>query len=58
MAYATLTDEELQDYTDFSRTGAAARLNSALFAAFDGVFTDVSFRLGKAVAPYVSGESL
>jgi hypothetical protein len=58
MAYAPLTDEELQDYTDFSRTGAAARLNSALFAAFDGVFTDVSFRLGKAVAPYVSGESL
>ncbi|WP_344848071.1 DUF2059 domain-containing protein [Celeribacter arenosi] len=48
MAYAPLSDEELQAYIDFIETPAGQRLNLAMFTAFDGVFDAASVALGAA----------
>lgn len=58
LAYAPLTDSELQAYTDFSTSKPGRDLNKALFAAFDSIFVDVSGRLGRAAAQYVAGQNL
>lgn len=58
MAYAPLSDDEISAYSAFSATDEGKALNAALFAGFGDVFDDVSYRLGRAVAPYVAGESL
>ncbi|WP_343078809.1 hypothetical protein [Ostreiculturibacter nitratireducens] len=58
LAYQPLADEDLKAYTEFSRTEAGVVLNRALFGAFDAMFSDVSFRLGKAAARQMSGQEL
>lgn len=58
LAYGPLSDAELQDYIDFSRSAAGQTLNSALFAAFDDVFTPVSRALGLAVARQLQGQDI
>ncbi len=58
MAYAPLSDAELQAYIDFSRSPAGAAMNAALFAGFDAVFADVSGRLGAAAGAFVAGHDL
>lgn len=46
VAYDTLSDEELSAYIDFARSDAGQTLNTALFAAFDAVYDDISRGLG------------
>ena len=58
LAYAPLSDEELQQYIDFSGTKAGRALNAALFAGFDDVFTNVSKALGLSAASFMKGEDL
>lgn len=58
LAYAPLTDAELQAYTDFSASKPGRDMNRAMFAAFDLVFVDVSGRLGHAAAQHVAGQNL
>ena len=58
LAYAPLSDDDLQAYIDFSGTKAGRALNAALFAGFDDVFTNVSKALGLSVAGYMKGEDL
>lgn len=58
MAYAPLTDAELQAYIDFSETPAGQRLNGALFDAFDVVFADISRRLGLAAGQQLQGQDI
>ena len=58
LAYGPLADAELQDYIDFSRSPAGQALNTALFAAFDEVFTPVSRALGLAVARQLQGQDI
>ena len=58
MAYAPMTDAELDAYTEFSRTDAGQDLNAALFAGFGDMFTDVSERLGRTAATYIVGSDL
>lgn len=58
LAYQPLSDADLMAYTEFSRTEAGVALNRALFAAFDAMFIDVSFRLGQAAAKQMSGQEL
>lgn len=58
MAYEPLSDDEVAAYTAFSASDDGQALNSALFAAFDTVFTDVSRQLGLAAAQFVAGEDL
>jgi hypothetical protein len=48
LAYDPLTDTELADYTAFMESPAGQRLNAALFTAFDQVFRQVSYDLGRA----------
>lgn len=58
MAYAPLSDDELQSYIDFSRTEAGQALNSALFAGFDVMFRDISRALGLAAARFTGGQDI
>lgn len=50
MAYQPLSDEDLQAYIAFSKTDAGEDINAALFAAFDGLFEDISRALGRAAS--------
>ena len=50
LAYAPLTDEEMEAYIAFSETDAGRALNDALFAVFDDMFLGISRQLGLASA--------
>ena len=58
LAYEPLADAELDAYIAFSRTPPGQALNRALFAAFDRMFADVSYRLGREVARGLAGQEL
>jgi hypothetical protein len=58
LAYQPLSDEDLEAYTAFWETAAGKRLNTALFAAFDVVFTDISRDLGRAAARQMQGDDI
>lgn len=58
LAYGPLSDADLQGYTDFSRTAAGKRMNTALFAAFDAVFVQISRDLGRAAARQMTGDDI
>lgn len=49
MAYAPLSDAELQSYVDFWAAPEGKAVNAALFAAFDAAFVPISEELGQAV---------
>lgn len=50
MAYAPLSDADLEAYIAFSETPAGRAMNRAIFASFDGMFDDISRALGLAAA--------
>lgn len=56
LAYAGLTDQELETYILISSTDAGDAFNAAMFAAFDVVFNRISQELGAAAARYISAE--
>jgi hypothetical protein len=58
LAYHPLTEVELEAYIKFWESPAGQHLNGALFAAFDTVFRDVSFDLGKAAGRAVQGNDI
>lgn len=58
LAYAPLTEAELQSYVAFWETPAGKRLNGALFAAFDRVFRPVSHELGRAAGQAMLGRDI
>lgn len=58
LAYGPLPDDDLRAYTDFSLTPEGRRLNLALFAAFDAVFTAISHDLGRAAARQMMGQDI
>ena len=58
LAYEPLTDAEMAAYVDFARSPAGRAMNRALFAAFDAMFADVSYRLGLGAARELAGEDL
>ena len=58
LAYEPLSDADMLAYLEFSRTPAAAALNSAMFAAFDDVFGVISHDLGRAAAEILSGQDI
>jgi len=55
-AYSGLSDGDIEAYIALSETEAGDALNSALFAAFDTVFTQLSYELGAAAAGFIAGE--
>jgi hypothetical protein len=58
LAYGPLSDDELAEYIGFSKTGPGQKLNHALFAAFDAVFSQISRDLGRATAKQMLGEDI
>ncbi len=58
LAYSPLTEAEMESYIKFWQSPAGQRLNAALFAAFDRVFTGVSRQLGVAAARQLGGQDL
>jgi hypothetical protein len=58
MAYKPLSDEDLAAYIVFSESVAGQKLNSALFAAFDVMFTAISRDLGRTAALFLSGQDI
>lgn len=58
LAYAPLSDADLQAYIDFSNTQAGQALNAALFAGYDDVFSNLSKALGLSAAQIMRGEDL
>lgn len=58
MAYGPLPPEDLEAYIAFSETDAGRAANRAVFAAFDGMFEDISLALGRAAARYMATQEL
>jgi len=58
MAYQPLSDAELETYIAFSESDAGQDLNDALFAAFDGMFEDISRQLGFASSQFMIGDEI
>lgn len=58
MAYQPLKDADLEAYIAFSETEAGRDMNSAVFAAFDGMFDGISRNLGLASAKMMEGQDL
>ncbi|MDN5786197.1 hypothetical protein [Pseudorhodobacter sp.] len=58
LAYGPLSDTEMRQYIDFSKTPAGQKLNTALFGAFDVLFRDISRDLGRAAAHQMQGQDI
>ena len=58
LAYQPLSEADLDTYIAFSETQAGKDLNSAMFAAFDGMFEDISRGLGLGSAQFMSGQDI
>lgn len=58
MAYQTLTPEQLNDYAALYRSEQGQQVNAALFEAYDQMYSELSYLLGRAVADQMRGEDL
>lgn len=58
LAYQPLSDRELDDYVAFSRSDEGQALNAALFSTFNELFADISLRLGRSAARFLSGQDI
>lgn len=58
MAYQPLPPEQLEAYAAFFRSDEGRDLNRAIFAGFDLMFEELSYKLGLTVASYMSSEPL
>ena len=58
LALQPLSDAELRAYSDFYVSDTGTILNQALFAAFDEMFTTISFALGRSASDFLGGEEL
>ncbi len=58
LAYGPLDAGDIRAYTAFSQTKAGARLNQAVFDAFDAMFIEISRTLGLAAARLMSSQDL
>lgn len=58
LAYSPLTEAEMESYIRFWKSPAGQRLNAALFSAFDTVFRDISFELGRAAGTAIQGRDI
>jgi hypothetical protein len=58
MAYEPLAPEDLEAYAEFYRSPEGAALNSAVFAAFDRMYEELSYLLGRSIAQRMQSEKL
>lgn len=58
LAYQPLDTAKLEAYAAFFRTPEGRELNRAIFAAFDGMYEELSYLMGLAVAEHLTSEPL
>lgn len=58
LAFEPLEDADIEAYIALSETEEGGALNTALFAAFDVLFVNVSREIGEAAARYMQGEDI
>ena len=58
LAYDPMSREDLARYVAFSKTAPGIALNRALFTAFDDMFDQISYDLGRAAAEVMSAQDL
>lgn len=58
MAYDPLPPSEIAQFVAFSQTEPGKALNRAIFAAYDGMYEDISYALGRAVAGEMKAEDI
>ncbi|WP_300030308.1 DUF2059 domain-containing protein [uncultured Roseobacter sp.] len=58
MAYQPVSAEDLDAYMQFSVSDSGRALNAALFEGFDGMFSEISYALGRAVALSAAGNDI
>jgi hypothetical protein len=58
LAYSPLSDTDMDAYQAFSESDAGQKVNAALFAAYDSVFTPISRDLGLAAARFMQGQDI
>lgn len=58
MAYGALTEAEFAAYLDFSQSRAGMALNQALFAAFNALYDEQSYALGRVIALNMASEDI
>src|SRR6056297_3158405 len=58
MAYDPLSEADLEAYAGFYRSPAGQALNRATFTAFDRMYEEISYLLGRAVAQRMQSERL
>ena len=58
MAYQPLPLETMQLYVDYSASDAGQALNAALFDGFEGIYRDISYALGRAIALNAQGDEI
>lgn len=58
LAYKPLTPADLDAYIAFSESPVGQKMNAAMFAAFDKVFTRISLDLGRAAARQIQGSDI
>lgn len=58
MTYRPLSAEEMQDFVAYVSTPLAQEFNRAMFRAFDTVFSEISFQVGRALGRRLNVEEL
>lgn len=58
MAYDPLPEQSIAEFVDFTDTGVGRALTRAIFAAYDGMYADISYALGRAVAREMQAEDI
>ncbi|MFQ6552301.1 DUF2059 domain-containing protein [Aestuariibius insulae] len=58
MAYQPLEEEDLEAYIALSETDAGSALNGAIFAAFEPLFEQTSYALGRAAAQAITSQDI
>lgn len=58
MAYQPLPLETMQNYVDYSASDEGQALNAALFDGFEGIYRDISYALGRAIALNAEGDGI
>lgn len=58
MAYQPLPLDTMQAYVDYSSSDPGQALNAALFDGFEGIYRDISYALGRAIALNAEGDGI
>lgn len=58
LAYQPLDEDELEAYAEFYRSEQGQVLNAAIFEAYDQMYEELSYLLGRAVAQQMQSEEL